>query len=69
MAPMPVNIEAATPPIEHSHLLPKNRRDWPATDQDSYREVLEKLDAWCRAHDAPKSLNSWVAEEAVRRCS
>ena len=67
MAPMAVNIQAATPPIEHCHFLPKSRSDWTADARDSYREVLGELDAWSRRQDSSRSLNSWIAEEAVRQ--
>ncbi len=69
MAPMIVNTERATPVIKPCHLLPNNRLEWPSDEQDSYREVLGELDAWSRRHDASRSLNSWIAEEAVRRCA
>jgi hypothetical protein len=69
MAPMIVNAEAANPVLRPCHVLPDDRHDWPSAAQDSYREVLGELDAWSRRHDASKSLNSWIAEEAVRRCA
>jgi len=69
MAPMIVNTETAATVIGPCHMLPENRHDWPLDDQVSYREVLGELDAWSRRHDASKSLNSWIAEEAVRRCA
>ena len=69
MAPMIVNTETAAPVIRPCHLLPNNRHDWPSVEQESYREVLGELDAWSRRYDASKSLNSWIAEEAVRRCA
>jgi hypothetical protein len=68
MAPMTTTIATVVPGIGRCHLLPDNRRDWPSDEQDSYREILTELDAWSRRHDAPRSLNSWIAEEAVRRC-
>ena len=33
-----------------------------------YRRIQRELDAWCRKHDWPSTLNSWVAEEALRQC-
>ena len=69
MAPMIVNTETAAPVIRPCHLLPDNRHDWPSDERDSYREVIGELDAWSRRHDQSKSLNSWIAEEAVRRCA
>ena len=68
MAPMIVNTETATSVIRPCHLLPNNRHDWPSDEQESYREVLGELDAWSRKQDSSRSLNSWIAEEAVRRC-
>jgi len=67
MAPMAVTIQTASPPIEHCRFLPKNRNDWSTNAQDAFREVLGELDTWSRRHDAPRGLNSWIAEEAVRR--
>lgn len=67
MAPIAINIEAATPPAEHFHLLPENRSEWSSGARDAYREVLGALDSWSRQQDESKSLNSWIAEEAVRQ--
>ena len=67
MAPMAVNIEAATPVIEHCHLLPTKRNEWSSGAQAAHREVLGELDAWCRKQDSPKGLNMWIAEEAIRQ--
>jgi len=67
MAPMTTTIATATPAIEHCHLLPESRREWSSGVQNAYRGVLNELDTWCRKYDAPKGLNSWIAEEAVRR--
>ena len=67
MAPMVVNIEPATPSIEHCHILPTDRREWSSGVQNAYREVLVELDTWSRRQDASKSLNSWIAEEAIRQ--
>ena len=67
MAPMIAKSDSATPAIGPCQLLPNNRHDWPTDEFDSYREVLAELDAWSRRHDAPRSLNAWIAEEAVRR--
>jgi len=67
MAPMAVNIETAAPVIEHCHVLPKNRNDWSSSARTAYREVLGELEVWSRRQDSPKGLNSWIAEEAVRR--
>lgn len=67
MAPMIVTTETAASVVGPCYLLPGNRRDWPSDEQDTYREVLAELDTWSRRHDAPRNLNSWIAEEAVRR--
>ncbi len=67
MAPMTATIATATPAIEHCRLLPERRPEWPSGAQSAYRGVLDELDAWCRNNDAPRGLNSWIAEEAVRR--
>ena len=67
MAPMVVNIEPANPSIEHCHILPTNRSEWSTGARNAYREVLGELDMWSRRQDASKSLNSWIAEEAVRQ--
>jgi hypothetical protein len=41
---------------------------WPDTAQAALAEVRRELDRWCREHDWPSATNSWIAEEAVRRC-
>lgn len=60
--PNPTLIAAATAE------LAADRSQWPQGDQLCYREVLSELDSWCRRHDHSRSLNSWIAVEAVRRC-
>jgi len=67
MAPMAVNIETATPAIEHCLVLPNNRNEWSTAAQTAHHEILDALDAWCRKQDSPKGLNSWIAEEAIRQ--
>jgi hypothetical protein len=47
--------------------LPRSRNDWRAGDRDAYRDLLRQLDGWCRANGRPGGLNSWIAEEALRR--
>lgn len=69
MAPMIHNVAIDNPVIRTSHVLPDDRQDWPSATQDSYRDILGELDAWSRRHDASKSMNSWIAEEAIRRCA
>lgn len=41
--------------------------DWPSAARDTHRQVVAQLDSWCRSHDELKTLNSWIAEEAVRQ--
>jgi hypothetical protein len=67
MAPMTVNIESTTPVIEHCLVLPKNRNEWSSGARTAYREVLGELEVWSRRQDLSKSLNSWIAEEAIRQ--
>ena len=67
MASTAISIETAKPPTEHFHVLPEDRDDWSPDARHAYREVLGALDSWSRQQDASKSLNSWVAEEAVRQ--
>lgn len=47
--------------------LPDDRARWPDEARAMYRDILGELDGWCRQHDWPRSKNTWVAEEAVRR--
>ncbi len=67
MAPMVVNIQSAIPAIQHCHGLPKNRSEWSSGAKSAYGEVLGELDMWSRRQDGSKSLNSWIAEEAIRQ--
>lgn len=67
MAPMTASIETTASPIEHCQALPTNRGEWTPGAQNAYREVLGELDAWSRRLDSSKSLNSWIAEEAIRQ--
>jgi hypothetical protein len=57
-APHPVALERLT----------RELRCRTASDRAACRDVLRQLDAWCRSHGAPSGLNSWIAEEAIRRC-
>ncbi len=66
MAPMVVNIERTRPVIDHN-IPVDNPAEWASGAQSAYREVLGELDRWCRTNDSPRSLNSWIAEEAVRQ--
>lgn len=47
--------------------LPADRKLWPS-DADAAREsLIRELNRWSRDNDWPATLNSWVAEEAIRR--
>lgn len=67
MAPIAVSTQPFTHTVPQSSPLSGDPSDWPFDARDTRRQVLSQLDAWCRTHDAPKTLNSWVAEEAVRQ--
>lgn len=67
MAPMITTIEAVSPGIEHCNILPANTSEWSTGAKNAYKEVLGELDMWSRRQDASKSLNSWIAEEAIRQ--
>ena len=67
MAPVTTIAHAANRPVEHVHILPIDRGDWSSDARRAYDRVLGELDAWSRRQDASRSLNSWVAEEAVRQ--
>jgi hypothetical protein len=64
---MTATVEAAVQPVDHTHVLPMDRADWSAGAHRAYDQVLAELDSWSRKHDASKTLNSWIAEEAVRQ--
>lgn len=66
MAPM-ITIDTVTPAIKRPQTLSDNRDEWSSGAECAYRHVLGELDAWSRRHDAPRGMNSWIAEEAVRR--
>jgi hypothetical protein len=59
--------ESPAPSIEPCRVLPDSRENWSDGARAAYQGVLGELDAWCRNHNASKKLNSWVAEEAIRR--
>jgi len=58
------DIETAIPRIDP---LPRDSAEWPDSARSSCRSVLAELESWCRAHDASRMFNSWVAEEAIRQ--
>ena len=47
--------------------LSADRSTWSDDAEISYREVLRELDQWCRDNGSSGTLNSWVAEQAVRQ--
>jgi hypothetical protein len=59
--------ESAAPSIEPCRVLSDDPEGWSGDARAAFRSVLSELDAWCRKHDASSRLNSWVAEEAIRR--
>ncbi|HSL17513.1 MAG TPA: hypothetical protein VLB51_06360 [Methylomirabilota bacterium] len=67
MAQLTVLDRQPAPPPVAPESLTRERRCRSAADRAACRDVLRQLDAWCRSHDAPSGLNSWIAEEALRR--
>jgi len=47
--------------------LPEDRNQWPRDAGEAHGRLLRELNRWSRDNDWPSTLNSWVAEEAVRR--
>lgn len=47
--------------------LPEDRNRWPREAGEARERLLWELNRWSRDHDWPSTLNSWIAEEAVRR--
>jgi hypothetical protein len=60
-------IKSTYPAVEHCHALASSRDSWTPDARTAYQQVLGELDRWSRRHDASSSLNSWIAEEVVRR--
>ena len=58
------NAETVFPAVE---ALPCERAEWPDDAGREYGRLLRELNSWSRDHDWPMSINSWIAEEAVRR--
>ncbi len=57
MSPTPIVMDA----------LPADRKRWPRSADAAHDSLLRELNRWSRENDWPSTLNSWVAEEAVRR--
>ncbi len=47
--------------------LPEERDRWPRTAGAAHEALLRELNLWSRDNDWPVTLNSWIAEEAVRQ--
>lgn len=67
MAPISTQIQSTPESFPQQRSLAGLPSEWPADAQSAYRDVLGELDLWSRKNDASKGLNSWIAEEAVRR--
>ncbi len=57
MSPTPIVMDA----------LPDDRRQWPRSAGAAHESLLRELNRWSRDNDWPSTMNSWIAEEAVRR--
>jgi hypothetical protein len=67
MPPATPAIETARQTTDRSILLAHDPEQWVPSARQAYRDVLAELESWCRKHQAPQGLNTWVAEEAIRR--
>lgn len=47
--------------------LPEDRTQWPREADTARTSLVRELNRWSRDNDWPSTLNSWIAEEAVRR--
>lgn len=47
--------------------LPEDRKQWPSEANAARQSLVGDLNRWSRDNDWPSTLNSWIAEEAVRR--
>jgi len=47
--------------------LPDDRKQWPSAADAARESLVIELNRWSRDNDWPSTLNSWIAEEAVRR--
>jgi hypothetical protein len=59
--------DTMSPSYLRGEALPSDVSSWPEDAEIARREVLRQLDGWCRTYDRPTNLNSWIAEEAIRR--
>lgn len=67
MASLSTTTILTTPTTSQASMLAPDPTEWPDSARTAYRGVLADLDSWCRTHDSPRALNSWIAEEAVRQ--
>ena len=47
--------------------VPADRERWPIAADSARESLIRELDRWSRDNNWPSTLNSWIAEEAVRR--
>ncbi len=47
--------------------VPDDRKRWSRSAGAARDSLLRELNRWSRDNDWPSTLNSWIAEEAVRR--
>ena len=47
--------------------LPEDQKQWPSAADTARESLVRELNRWSRENDWPSTLNSWIAEEAVRR--
>jgi hypothetical protein len=57
MSPTPIVMDA----------LSEDRKRRPSGADAAHNSLLQELNRWSRDNDWPSTLNSWIAEEAVRR--
>jgi hypothetical protein len=68
MAPIVIPSEPASPAFPQSDPRDDHTAGLPSDAITARRRIIAELDAWCRRHDSPHGLNTWIAEEAIRRC-
>jgi hypothetical protein len=59
--------EMQSPGSGHPQGLARERRSWPSDARSAAYSLQRELDSWCRERGLATSLNSWVAEVAVRQ--
>ena len=47
--------------------LPEDQSQWPRAAEKARDLLFRELNRWSRDNDWPTTMNSWIAEEAVRR--